>query len=188
MLRSSQTGADPSTIRLGIGGSGVSGGQAAASLPGNSQPAAACVPQAAAALPAVTLSAGGPGSTPGQALPLPSTGVYLLPVGQRAWYAFRYAGDGSQILIDLRATPEDSAGFAVFTPGDTGTPVGRGSQQTMTRRLAGGTVEKVELYGGDRIWSGSFRSPGVYYVAVDQAGADPSTIKLTITGAGVSAP
>ena len=183
-----QTGASPSTMVLGISGSGVSGGQPVSALPGNSAPGPTCAPPAAASPAAMTLPAGGAGSAPGQALALPSAGSYLLGVGQRAWYAFRYAGDGSQILIDLRATPEDSAGFAVYTPGDLETPVGRGSPQTMSRRLTDGTVEKVELYGGDPIWSGSFGSAGVYYVAVSQAGANLSTITLGISGAGVSAP
>ncbi len=166
----------------------MSGGQAVAELPGNMPPAPECAPQATALPAPVTLAAGGAGSAPGQALALPSARSYLLPVGQVAWYVFRYAGDGSQILIDLRATPEDSAGFAVYTPGELGTPVGRGSVQTKSRRLADGTIEKAELYGGDLIWSGSFRAAGDYYVAVSQAGASPSTVTLTITGAGVSAP
>ena len=188
-----QIGPSPATINLKVTGTGVS------AIPGPAVPAAAPVaaraqakvtPAAAACTPAVPLSlaAGGAGSAPGQALALPSTRSYLLPVGQVAWYVFRYAGDGSQILIDLRATPEDSAGFAVYTPGELGTPVGRGSVQTKSRRLADGTIEKVELYGGDLIWSGSFRAAGDYYVAVSQAGASPSTVTLTITGAGVSAP
>ncbi len=183
----SQTGASPSTITFGISGSGVSGGQPVSALPGNSEPPVCALP-AAASPAAVTLSAGGAGSAPGQALALPSTAAYLLPEGQAVWFAFRYSGDGSQILIDLRATPEDSATFAVYTPGDTGTPVGRGSLQTKSRRLADGTVERTKLYGGDLIWSGSFRLAGVYFVAVDQTGRNPSTITLKIAGTGVSTP
>jgi hypothetical protein len=121
-------------------------------------------------------------------LPLPSDQAYILARGQGVWYAFQYSGDGSPILIQMSEAPRDSAGFAVYTPGDLATPVGRGHRQTITRRRADGTVEETELYGGNLIWSGSFPSPGTYYVSVVQADPNPSTIALKVTGSGVSTP
>ncbi len=108
----------------------------------------------------MTVPAVGPGNGPDQALPLPSDREYILIEGQQAWFAFQYNGDGSQILITMSATPEDSAKFAVYPPDNTTTPVGWGARQTTTRRKADGTLEEVTLYGGDLVWSGSFRSPG----------------------------
>jgi|GEM_PF-982174 len=183
-----QRGVNPSTFWLGISGRGVSGGQTVKSLPSSFPPGPICAPLPTPAPASETLSAGGPGTTPGRALPLPTDGVYVLPVGQRAWYGFQYAGDGSQILIDLHATPDNSASFALYTPDNLETPVGRGSRQTTTRRRADGALEEVTLYGGDLIWSGSFLSPGTYYVAVDQTGPDPSTITMKVTGTGVATP
>jgi hypothetical protein len=181
-----QTGGAPATINLEVTGPGVSaipGAAATATPQPTSVPAtAACVPAA----PPEMLQPGGPGSAPAEAVLLPSNKDYLLPVGHRAWYAFQYNGDGSPVLIDVRATPEDSASFAVYTPGDLTTPVGRGSQQTTTRRSADGSFEEVTLYGGDLVWRGNFRAPGAYYVAVEQTGPNPSTVRLGISGSGVS--
>jgi hypothetical protein len=183
-----QAGPNPSTITLGISGRGVSGGQAASALPSSIQPGSICVTQPAAAPAPVTVPASGPGGGPDQALPLPSDRDYVLIEGQRAWFAFQYSGDGSQILIIMHAMPEDSAQFEVYAPGNTAMPVGRGSQQTKSRRLADGTVEETTLFGGDLIWSGSFRSPGTCYVRVVQSDPRTSTIRLAVSGSGVSVP
>ncbi len=125
-----------------------------------------------------------PGSSADSALPIPSLPT-TVAVGQRIWYGFQYAGDGSPILIDMSAAPGGSANFSVWTSdnvrnwaaGQGESPVGRGSQQ----------ARGVRPYGDDLIWSGSFRSPGVYYVVVDQTGLVPATINLKVTGSGVSA-
>ena len=58
-----------------------------------------------------------------------------LAVNQQAWYAFRYEGDGSQVLVRMSVEPSNSATFEVWTHdqlrqwarGDSVTPVGRGS-------------------------------------------------------------
>jgi hypothetical protein len=183
-----QAGPSPSTITLGINGSGVSGGQAASTLPSSTQPGPVCVTPPAVAPAPVTVPASGPGSGPDQALPLPSDRDYILIEGQRAWFAFQYSGDASQILITMHVTPEDSAQFAVYAPGNTATPVGMGTRQTKSRRLANGTVEETTLYGGDLVWSGSFRYPGTCYVKVIQSDRRTSTIHLGVSGSGVSAP
>jgi hypothetical protein len=183
-----QSGPNPSTIELGINGSGVSGSQPLSALPGNAPSGPVCVPAPTPAPTPAPVPAGGPGSSPNTALPLPSDRSYVLARGQGVWYAFQYSGDGSPILIQMSEAPRDSAGFAVYTPGNLAAPVGRGSRQTITRRNADGVLEETELYGGNLIWSGSFPSPGTYYVSVVQADPNPSTIRFKISGSGVSAP
>ena len=119
------------------------------------------------------------GTGPGNALPVPSA-AQTLAAGQRVWYAFQYAGDKSEIVVDMNATPGGSANFAIWTQGNvqnwqsTGTenPVGRGSPNNS--------------YGGDLVWTGNFNQAGTYYIVVDQAGGSPATITLKVTGSGVS--
>ena len=36
--------------------------------------------------------------------------------GESQWYAFYYAGDGSQIQVQLQAEPQDSVDLTVWTP------------------------------------------------------------------------
>ena len=58
-----------------------------------------------------------------------------LGVGQQIWYAFQYAGDDSQILVDMQAKPGNGATFSIWTPADVANwaagnkpdPVGHGS-------------------------------------------------------------
>lgn len=101
-----------------------------------------------------------------------------LAAGQPAWYAFNYAGDGSQIVVRMGVEASNPAAFEVWTPdqlaqwarGDSVSPVGRGAAN--------------ELFGGDLIWTGNFDTQGTYYVLV--TAASPTTYALQINGAGVS--
>ena len=60
---------------------------------------------------------------------------HRLGVGQQIWYAFQYAGDDSQILVDMQAKPGNGATFSIWTPADVANwaagnkpdPVGHGS-------------------------------------------------------------
>ncbi|MHB0877361.1 MAG: hypothetical protein ACYC5O_15095, partial [Anaerolineae bacterium] len=112
----------------------------------------------------------------------PPTGSMTAAVGSRAWYAFNYPGDGTQILIRMSVSPQRSAGFSVWTQdsvrvwaaGGTENPVGRGSVN--------------EALGGDLVWAGNFTVNGTYYVVVDQTGPDPASYTLQITGKSVSFP
>jgi hypothetical protein len=55
--------------------------------------------------------------------------------GESRWYAFQYAGDGSQVEVGLQVDPHESATFAVWTPDEIRRwglalevePIGRGS-------------------------------------------------------------
>lgn len=121
-----------------------------------------------------------PGTGPDTAL-APAKGWVPLAVGQRIWYAFQYLGDNSQITIDMAFSPSNSVSFGVWTPQDLKNwaagqgehPVGRGSANS-------------HVNGGDLVWTGSFFTPGTYYVVVDQTGPAPSNFLLNITGSGVS--
>ena len=80
------------------------------------------------------MTAGAAGTGPDEALPLAGEWAQL-NAGESLWYAFYYAGDDSQIQIQLQVEPEDSMEFAVWTPeqiwrwglGEYVEPVGRGS-------------------------------------------------------------
>ena len=121
------------------------------------------------------------GTGPGNAL-APAGKWMPIAVGQETWYAFNYAGDGSQILARMAVDPANVATFAVWTPanlqqwsqGQTVIPVGRG---TVNNAL-----------GGDLTWTGNFMTPGTYYIVVDQAGSVPGNYALTVSGSGVYFP
>jgi hypothetical protein len=101
---------------------------------------------------------------------------------QRLWYAFNYAGDGSQIQIELQVEPEGGATFEVWTPdliwywsiGKDVEPIGRGSDDPFTE--------------GKLIWSGSFATAGTYYVVVEHSGSVKSYYLLDVSGDGVTLP
>lgn len=102
--------------------------------------------------------------------------------GASQWYAFEYAGDGSQVQVRLEAVPQGSASFYVLTPeqikswaaGKRVEPIGRGSDDPFT--------------AGVLTWSGNFKIAGIYYVVVESSGnsAGTSSYALTVTGSGVT--
>lgn len=127
----------------------------------------------------VPVPAGGGGPESAQT---PSGDWRPLPAGEGHWYAFYYAGDGSQVDVSLQVEPKEGATFAVWTPReirDRGLgldvdPIGRGSP--------------APAADGPLVWSGSFNTKGTYYVAVEAAGGQPgpSYYLLQIRGDGVS--
>jgi hypothetical protein len=120
--------------------------------------------------PATALSLAG-GATNGQ-----------LTAGQRLWYAFQYAGDGSQVQVDLFSNPSGAVTFSVWTKdnitdwaaGNPENPIGRGTPN--------------DLVNGDPFWSGNFDTPGLYYIAVDNATSAPAAFTINASGSGMSAP
>jgi hypothetical protein len=134
-------------------------------------------------LPAGTVAAQAAGTGPDDAVPLPSDWQPLSP-GETHWYAFDYQGDGSQIQVRLEVVPEGGATFALWTPegirrwglGLEADPIGRGS----TDPSAGSAL----------VWSGSFNTPGTYYVAVQHENNPAGTTYylLEVSGSGVSDP
>lgn len=105
-----------------------------------------------------------------------------LAPGASRWYAFEYAGDSSQIQVQLETVPTGSAGFVVWTPklierwrlGQSVQPIGRGSDDPFAE--------------GVLTWSGSFTTAGTYYVVVDSAAGIRGTsyYLLNVNGEGVS--
>ena len=108
------------------------------------------------------------GTGPGEALQ-PTDEWAQLGAGESQWYAFYYSGDGSQIEVRLQVEPQNSVGFAVWTPeqiwrwglGEYVEPVGRGSLDSNA--------------AGALAWSGSFNASGTYYVELEQEGNQATT-------------
>jgi TolB protein len=126
--------------------------------------------------------AAAPGGTgPGDALVPVSDWTQLEP-GDSVWYAFQYAGDGSEVQIQLGVEHVQGAAFAVWTPeamrdwglGLEVNPVGRGSPDPSA--------------GGDQLWTGRFTTPGTYYVVVEHTDVQPwpSHYLLQVRGDGTS--
>ncbi len=96
----------------------------------------------------------------------------------RAEYRFDYRGDRTRIDVALDAPGVNGVALYVYTPaqlqsaqrGGDLTPVGRGTP--------GG--------GHDSFWSGSFNTPGVYHVAVENQTPGVILYRLSITGESVS--
>ncbi len=128
-----------------------------------------------------TATAAGAGTGPDDALVL--TGEWQsLGAGESRWYAFQYAGDGSQIQIRMEVVPAEGASFAVWTPeeirhwraGSEVEPIGRGSSDPSA--------------AGVLLWSGNFNDKGTYCVVVEATGNQPGArhYLLTVSGDGVS--
>ena len=124
-------------------------------------------------------AAGRPGGTgPDDALALPDGWQTLAP-GQQTWYAFNYAGDKSDVLVQLSASPAGSAAFEVWSPTDVDLwrrayatePTGRGSANARLR--------------GDLVWSGSGNYGGTWYVVVKPSAEAQTWYDLKVSGSGV---
>jgi uncharacterized protein YraI len=119
------------------------------------------------------------GRDPAHALPIPD-GPQTLAQGQRTWYAYKYAGDNSQVTVDMKVDPAGSANFAIWSPEDV-RQWARDNKEQPTGRGA-----PNDLFGGDLVWIGTSKEPDTYYVSVDQKGLAPATFTLKVTGSGVS--
>jgi Tol biopolymer transport system component len=86
-----------------------------------------------------------------------------LPAGEGPWYAFDYAGDGTEIQVKLQAVPAGSVDLMVWSPRQIErwevshrlSPIGRGGEDPFVE--------------GGLIWSSSSPEAGTYYVVVEQA-------------------
>jgi TolB protein len=105
-----------------------------------------------------------------------------LAAGESRWYELHYAGDRSQIDVQLEVVPEGSASFVVWTPaqvqsmttGGRANPVGRSSNDPRT--------------AGVLVWSGNFPTAGTYAVQVTRTVGQTgmSHFHLEVSGTGVS--
>jgi hypothetical protein len=107
--------------------------------------------------------------------------------GEGQWYAFQYAGDGSQVQVRLEAVPEGSASFVVWTP----ELIGRWGSGVYVEPVGRGSVDPNAT--GQLIWSGAFNTAGTYYVVVEPTGnlsgsnqSGASYYLLDVSGSGVS--
>jgi hypothetical protein len=103
--------------------------------------------------------------------------------GATTWYAFWYAGDGSQITVHMFVYPSSAANYTVWTP--------QNLQAYLASYVVSGSTSPVGIgsanpnNGNDIRWSGSFITQGTYYVVVSQ-GRTPGGYNLQITGSGVA--
>ncbi|MEA3337199.1 MAG: hypothetical protein U9R25_14935 [Chloroflexota bacterium] len=103
-----------------------------------------------------------------------------MDAGAEHWVEFRYDGDDSVVKVLLDSAPDDAATFSVWTPeqvrlyalGEDVDPIGRGAAN--------------DYEEGDQFWTGSFNSPGIYYIRVEQCDRMSGDCKLQIEGKGVS--
>jgi TolB protein len=111
----------------------------------------------------------------------PSDDWQPIQPGQEHWYAFYYAGDGSQIEIRLKTEPPESASFDLWTPHD----VRRWADGAEVTPVGSGSPAPGET--GTMVWAGSFNDQGTYYVVVEHAGQKqaPGYYLLEIEGDGV---
>ena len=166
------TTASPTTYALQISGDGVSFLQPSAPAQAATVTAVTAAP-ATAATTETTKVAAKTGQAPSEALT--AAGEWSpLAVGQSVWYAFNYPGDGSQVTVRMSLGQSDSAAFAVWTP----EALARAAQDDTVQPVGRGSVS--DLFGGDLVWTGSFNTPGVYYVVVTQTGSAPANYALTI--------
>ena len=105
-----------------------------------------------------------------------------LAADQWAWYTFEYAGDGSQITVQMGVDANSPAAFSVWTPAD----VAQWTQDGTVRPVGRGSTDNA--LGGDLVWTGNFNTSGAYYVVVANANATPSSYLLKISGNGVWLP
>jgi hypothetical protein len=124
-------------------------------------------------------SAAGAGAEPDQALSV-SGATQFLSAGQRIWYAFRYAGDSSLIVVQMNVNPPGAANFSIWTSDD----VARWVRDRREEPTGRGTVN--EGARGALVWSGNFNAGGTYYIVVDQAGQYTGSFSLMVTGTGVT--
>jgi hypothetical protein len=159
MVKHSGNHATPTDYSLTVSGKGVSVPEAARSV----APAGVMAPAPAPAAKAVEEMS-------------PFEDWMAMPGGTSHWETFHYDEINSQVELVMDAEPNNAVSFSVWTPeqvrryslGEDVQPVGRGT--------------KNEDAPGDVSWSGSFTSPGTYYVRVEHLGQGTSYCKLALKG------
>jgi len=176
-----QTGRTAGSYKLDISGKGVNFPPAKVEK-ATAAAATAAAPAAAKAAPAAKTTAAEPvapaakakaGTGPDDAL-TPAGEWAPLAVGQKVWYALPQDGGGSKVLVRIAVDPKNSATFKILTPeqvrvwaaGQTYDPVGRGATDV--------------AFGDDLAWTGSFKTPGAYYIVVEQTGPNAGGYKLSV--------
>jgi len=174
-VRVEQTGPTPGFYALNVSGKGVSFPPAKDEKAAVAAPAAAkAAPQAKQAAEPVAAAANAKAGT-GPDDALTPTGEWApLAKGQQVWYALPQDGGGSKVLVRMAVDPKNSANFKILTPeqvrkwavGADYSPVGRGATSSNL--------------GDDLVWTGSFKTPGTYYIVVEQTGANAGGYKLSV--------
>jgi hypothetical protein len=137
-----------------------------------------------------------PTTPPGQvvtdpnAAPYIDNGMHSLPANGWTWYRFDYAGDQSDIVLDLVNGNNSGMGFKVFTQAQLNdwweaTPTGQGTPQMIN------CTDNLPATGGgcatnDLLWVSRGREGNSYYVLVANNNSSPMTYQLTVQGTGVT--
>ncbi len=129
----------------------------------------------------VAFASAAPGAGPELAFTVPS-GAVSIPAGGELWFAFNYAGDNSQIYVDLSGNPGATT-FTIWTPGNVHA---RSLRQSVTP-VGGGAVNSYTS-NPDQVWSGSFNAQGPYFVVVNQSAQASGTFELALRAAVSTAP
>ena len=101
--------------------------------------------------------------------------------GQQVWYTFNYDGGDTAILVRMGVSPSNSTTFSVWTAPENVRKWAAGEKPAPI-----GSGVKNDQFGGDLIWTGSFKFPGTYYVLVEQTGRTAGSYMLDVSGKGVS--
>jgi hypothetical protein len=131
---------------------------------------------AAAAAPIAAVSAAPAAATAAVEEMSPFEDWMAMPGGSSHWETFKYDERDTQVELILDAEPNNAVTFSVWTPEQ----VRRYALGEDIKPVGWGTVN--EKAPGDVSWSGSFTSPGTYYVRVEHLGQGTSYCKLSVKG------
>lgn len=116
-------------------------------------------------------------SGPGDAL-IPTGAAMTAQPGSQTWYKFDESGSGRPVTVWVEANGQSGILFRVYTP------------EAIARWVAGEELQAIGVSSRDpvhdQVWTGRFKTPGTYYIVVENTSAQPITYTLRITGEGVT--
>ena len=127
-------------------------------------------PAAAEPMPAAAVTKTGAG--PDDALTASGEWAPLVK-GQKVWYALPQDGGGSKILVRMAVDPKNAGSFKILTPENV-------RLWAAGQKYEPSAAATSDAFGGDQVWTGSFKTPGAYYIVVEQTGANEGGYKLSV--------
>ncbi len=147
------------------------------------------VPAPATGAPAASTQPAMTNTDPGHASFIDNN-MHQIPANGSLWYAFKYAGDRSQITVSLLNGNGSGVAFKVFTPQQIGdwwetAPIGQGTPQQIDCNT-GVAKPEGQCQSNDLMWIGQFNAPGTYYVQVINNNSNATGATLMIQGGSVT--